>query len=45
MAIAASVHNSKIEAICRKCGNTLEAPELAEFFNEEQLNPKFLVLQ
>jgi ribosomal protein L37E len=37
MEIAASVHNSKIEAICRKCGNTLEAPELAEFFNEEQL--------
>jgi hypothetical protein len=37
MAISASVHNSKIEAICRKCGNTLAAPELAEIFHEEQL--------
>ena len=37
MAIAASEHNSKIEAICRKCANTLAAPELAEFFNEDQL--------
>jgi hypothetical protein len=37
MAMAASVHNSKIEAICSKCGDTLAAPELAEFFNEEQL--------
>jgi ribosomal protein L37AE/L43A len=37
MAIAASVHDSKIEVICRKCGNTLAAPVFAEFFNEEQL--------
>jgi ribosomal protein L37AE/L43A len=36
MAIAAPVHE-KIEAICRKCGNTLASPEWAEFFNEEQL--------
>jgi hypothetical protein len=35
--MAASVHNSKIEAICSKCGDTLAAPELAEFFNEAQL--------
>ena|GEM_PF-544942 len=32
-----SVDNSKIEVICHECGNTLPAPELAEFFNEEQL--------
>jgi hypothetical protein len=37
MAIAASVHNSKFEAICSNCGNILLAPELAEYFNEEQL--------
>jgi hypothetical protein len=37
MTAEASVDNSKIEAICRECGNTLPAPELAEFFNEEQL--------
>jgi rubrerythrin len=37
MTIEASVDNSKIEVICRECGNTLPAPELAEFFNEEQL--------
>jgi ribosomal protein L37AE/L43A len=37
MEIAVPVYDSKIEAICRKCGNTLAAPELAEFFSEEQL--------
>ena len=37
MTAEASVDNSKIEAICRECGNTLPAPEVAEFFNEEQL--------
>jgi hypothetical protein len=37
MTTEASVDNSKIEVICRVCGNTLLAPELAEFFNEEQL--------
>jgi hypothetical protein len=37
MTTEASVENSKIEVICRECGNTLPAPELAEFFNEEQL--------
>ena len=37
MTTEVSVDNSKIEAICRECGNTLPAPELAEFFNEEQL--------
>jgi hypothetical protein len=37
MTAEASVDNPKIEAICRECGNTLPAPELAEFFNEEQL--------
>ena len=36
MTIAAPVHD-KIEATCRKCGNTLASPELAEFFSEEQL--------
>jgi hypothetical protein len=37
MTTEALVDNSKIEVICRECGNTLLAPELAEFFNEEQL--------
>jgi hypothetical protein len=37
MTTEASVDISKIEVICRECGNTLPAPELAEFFNEEQL--------
>src|SRR5262245_39066318 len=37
MTAEASVDNSKIEAICRECGNTLPASEVAEFFNEEQL--------
>jgi C4-type Zn-finger protein len=37
MPMAASVHISKFEAICIKCGNTLAAPELAEYFNEEEL--------
>jgi|SRR5262245_14885516 len=37
MTAEALVDNSKIEAICRECGNTLPAPEMAEFFNEEQL--------
>jgi C4-type Zn-finger protein len=37
MTIATSVQNSKVEAICSKCGNTLVAPELAEYFNEEEL--------
>jgi rubredoxin len=37
MEIAVPVHDYKIEAICRKCGNTLAAPELAECFSEEQL--------
>ena len=37
MAIAVPVHDPKIEAICRKCGNTLASPEWAEFFNEEEL--------
>jgi C4-type Zn-finger protein len=37
MPIAASVHNSKFEAICSKCGNALAAPELVEYFNEEEL--------
>jgi hypothetical protein len=25
------------EAICRRCGNALAAPELAEYFNEKEL--------
>ena len=37
MEIAVPVHDPKIEAICRKCGNTLASPEWAEFFDEEQL--------
>jgi len=37
MTADASVDNSKIEAICRECGNTVPAPEVTEFFNEEQL--------
>jgi transcriptional regulator NrdR family protein len=37
MEIAVPVHDPKIEAICRECGNALACPEWTEFFNEEQL--------
>jgi C4-type Zn-finger protein len=37
MTIPTSVHNSKVEAICIKCGNTLVSVELAEYFYEEEL--------
>jgi hypothetical protein len=38
MTAEVSVDNSKIEAICRECGNTLPAPEVAEFFMRSNLS-------